>query len=323
MRFDITIITSALTAARRANCDTLIKELGQSHGVQWRYEEAGEPETVDRAFLEANIKLERHDDPRLEQYNKYLRNLHIRSVSNNIKHRAALERIAGSQDADVKHLVLEDDVIAGQDWVARLEKTMADAPGDAAIIALGVPSSNQSPFQELGDVYEVLPCCDSYFVTPAAARALHAAYLPYRYATNIQLTYLAKTLKLPTYLVHPNVFLDGSKYGAFISVLNPGNQLILNGTYMTARRQLLDEDARDPAVLAEIGKTLADSPFGSHPDFMHLRALVEWRTKGAAAARDSFKGIVEVYDANNALVTNESQFLRDYIRLHRDLQDSC
>lgn len=322
MRFDVTIITSQLTAARRQHCETLVEEMKKEHEVEWRFMADHDPESVDRAFIESSVKLEALADPRLERFNKYIKTLHLRNVSNAKKHQAALQHVADAGDArpDTVFMVLEDDVLAGAEWSEKLKTTVTTIPEDAGWVSLGVPTRGSAAFQELGDPYEVLPCCESYIVKPSAARVLASAFFPVRYVTNVHLTYLLKSLKQRAYLCQPHVFLDGTKYGAFISVLNAGNQLILNSTYMGARRQLVDEGASDDEKLRDIQESLRASTFGTHPDFMHLKALAMWRRSGAHAAAEVFGLALDTYDANNALINAESQFLRDYIALHRDLQ---
>ena len=322
MRFDVTIITSELTNARRPHCENLIAEMKKEHEVEWRFVTDHDPETIDRGFIQHNVKLEALTDPRLEKFNKYTKTLHMRNVSNAKKHQVALQHAAdaGADGTDTVFLVLEDDVLAGTDWADKLKTLVATMPEDAGWLSLGVPTRGNAPFQELGDVYEALPCCESYIVRPAAAKVLAAAFFPVRYVTNIHLSYLLKSLKQRAYLCQPHVFLDGSKYGSHVSTITSGNQLILNSTYMGARRQLIDENATDDEKLSDIQESLRASPFGTHPDFMHLKALALWRRSGAPAAAEVFALALDTYDANNALVNAESQFLRDYIAMHRDLQ---
>ena len=320
MRFDISVITAEMTAARRPHCEVFVEQLKRAHEVEWRFVTEAEPGEITGEFVANSIRLEQQTDPRLERYNKYSKPLNVRHVSNARKHLAALKRVADSAAPDgTVYLVLEDDILATNNWLENLERVVEEAPADRDLVALGIPS-NSTTTQELGDPYEVFPCCDSYMVTKKAAEKLAAAFLPLRYVTNVHLAYLARTLKLRAYLGHPIVFLDGSKYGGFISVLNAGNQLILNSTYMGARRQLVDENATDPEKLDDILRSLESSPFKQHPDFMHMQALAEWRKNGAAAAVDRFKAALDTYKINQALVNSESQFLRDYISLHRDTQ---
>lgn len=325
MRFDVTIITSQLTNARRPHCENLIAEMKKDHEVEWRFMTDHDPDTIDREFIQTNVKLEALSDPRLEKYNKYTKTLHMRNVSNARKHQAALQHAAtaGADNPGTVFMVLEDDILAGADWAEKLKSAVSTMPEDAGWVSLGVPTRGTAAFQDLGDPYEVLPCCESYIVRPTTAKVLAAAFFPVRYVTNIHLTYLLKSLKQRAYLCHPHIFLDGTKYGAFISVLNAGNQLILNSTYMGARRQLIDENATDDEKLNDIQESLRASPFGTHPDFMHLKALALWRRSGAHAAAEVFSLALDTYDANNALVNAESQFLRDYIAMHRDLQPAA
>lgn len=320
MRFDISIITADMTSARRPHCETFIEQLKQTHEVDWRFITEAEPNEITPEFIRNNIKLKQLTDPRLEKYNKYSKMLNVRHVSNARKHLAALKNIVNSKDEeDTVYLILEDDILATNNWLENLEQVVRKAPSDYDLVALGIPS-NSSAIQELGDPYEVFPCCDSYMVTKKAAKMLTAAFLPLRYVTNVHLAYLVKSLKMRAYLGHPIVFLDGSKYGGFISVLNPGNQLILNSAYMGARRQLVDEKACDPEKLRDIITSLETSPFKQHPDFMHMHALAEWRKNGPRSAKEIFKTALDTYQVNQALINSESQFLRDYISLHKDIQ---
>ncbi len=322
MKFDVTVLTSELTAARRSHCEGLAVELRKHAEVQsFRFLVGNEASTITRDFVKDHVRLETLADPRLEKFNKYAKTLHLRNLSNALNHLAALKYVAERpDDDDVAYLVLEDDVLATVDWITNLKESAAALPPGTGFLSLGVPSKGGARFQQLGSEFEVLPCCDSYLVRPSTAKVLAAAFLPVRFTTNVHLTYLLKSLQLGASVCHPHVFLDGTKYGAFISVVSAGNQLILNSTYMGARRQLVDEKAGDAEKLRDILDSLAASPFGGHPDFVHMKALATWRLSGPAAAAEVFKAAQGIYDANNALLNSESQFLRDYIALHRELQ---
>nr|WRJ69848.1 hypothetical protein TetV2_00403 [Oceanusvirus sp.] len=315
------VIRSALTEARTPHIEKLIRDISEVEGlevVSVNRVADGDSTAVTKKVVDEDVKIEKLTDPRLESFNKFAKTLDPRNVSNALKHLAALKAASESaHDGSVMHLVLEDDVLAGAQWSEALLSCLRNLPSGCDVVALGIPGNSEAQFQLAGNLYDVLPCCDSYLITKEAAAKLARAFKPIRFITNVHLSYLARSLKLAVYLHKPNVFLDGSKYGAFISTLTPGNQLILNRAYIEGKNALADpENKLDEGVR----KALFDNPHSLHPDFKHLQAMYEWKKSGAAAAEPLFEDALASYDANNALVTNESPFLRDYIRLHAFIQ---
>jgi hypothetical protein len=309
-----------LTESRTPHIEKLIQELSTVEGLEVvsvnRILDC-DATAVTKKVVDDDVKIEKLTDPRLELFNKFAKTLDSRNVSNALKHLSALKSIAESGDPEAHHIVLEDDILAGAHWSDALLACLQNLPEGYDIVALGIPGSSEAQFQLASNLYEVLPCCDSYLVSADAASKLSRAFKPIRFITNVHLSYLAKTLKLDVYLHKPNMFLDGSKYGAFISTLTPGNQLILNREYIEAKNAL---DKPEGKLDERVRKALYENPHSLHPDFKHLQALYEWRKNGPAAAEPVFKDALACYDANNALITNESQFLRDYIRLHAEIQ---
>ena len=315
------VIRSAVTEYRGEHIERIVAEISAAEGVEVvsvnRVYDS-EATAVTPEVVERDVKLEKLEG-RLDAFNKYTRTLDARNVSNALKHLAALN---GVSNPDAFHIVLEDDVLLSSTWAKALAACLRSLPADYDIVALGIPGAKEG-FQPSAELYEVLPCCDSYLVSPKAAEKLRRAFKPVRFAANVQLGYLAKAFDLNVYLHNPNVFLDGSKYGAFVSTLTPTNHLVLNRAYVEARKAL-NEAAPDVALDADLDlkKSIFDNPHAEHPDFKHLQALYEWRTSGAAAAEPVFKAALEAYDAGGALVNSESQFLRDYIQLHAELQSA-
>jgi hypothetical protein len=192
-------------------------------------------------------------------------------------------------------------------------------PPGRSLVLLGLPATS-GRHQRLRDVYDITPVCDSYLVEPAAAAALAAAWLPLRFATNVQFVHAAALAGVEIFMSAPNVFVDGSKYGLHVSTLNTNNPLVLNSSFMEARRTLADPAAA-AADLERVGMVLAASPFKNHPDFMHLRATLEQRRGQAARADVVFATAYRVFIDNNALMGSDSAFMMDYIENFRDVQD--
>jgi hypothetical protein len=135
----------------------------------------------------------------------------------------------------------------------------------------------------------------------------------------VQLSYLAETLDVPCNVANPTVFLDGTKVGGFISVLSPNNRLTLNAAFVNAWRDITATS--DAEQLKQLVAHMKSCSYAEHPDFLYLAAMGTAKGEGPEAAEPLFKSAMEVYDANAALLTSESTFLRDFISIYRDAQD--
>ena len=312
MRLDVTVITSALTEPRLKHCRALLETLARDNVVTSRF--VTEHDSVDAAFVSDRVKLESIADPALQHFNKHLRNLHVRNLSNARKHLSALETVASSPDDDAVFLVLEDDAIPCANWLADLPAVCSSLPAGYGIVSLGIPGQEGEPFRPLEK--DALPVCDSYVVSKKTAAAMSAAFFPVRYATNVQLSYLAQSLGHPVHVSQRAIFLDGTKFGGFISVLTPNNRLALNGVFMDTWRAVTLTSNR--TELRAAIAVIQASPYAEHPDFIYLTAMATMKRDGREAAEPLFRKALEVYEANAALLTSESSFLRDYINIYRD-----
>ena len=206
----------------------------------------------------------------------------------------------------------------------QLEQLVKDFdPSKHELVFLGLPSNidakkNNVRFQNTKEVLKVLPYCDSYMVSKACAKNLHKNYLPIKFVNNVQLSYVLEKSKTDSFLVVPNIFMDGTKYGMFLSTLSPNNQLIFNNEYMQVKQQLAN-----PANLpnANLEKIFKESPLSMHPDFNFLYAQYLVACKRYAEANDVFENSLKVYLANNCVVNHETQFLKEFIRVNKYTQE--
>lgn len=315
MRIDVSVITSAMTEPRRKHCLGVLETLSQHHDVTSRF--VTEHDDVDQQFIKDSVKLESVAAP--EHFNKYLQTLHVRNVSNARKHLAALKHIAESDlPEETVFLVLEDDAMPCKDWTASLASLCSSLPEDYGLVSLGVPSPD-APLFRLQNAPDVLPVCDSYIVSRKAAATLSSSFCPVRYPTNVHLSYLTETLGVSCHVANPTVFLDGTKVGGFISVLSPNNRLTLNAVFMNAWRDITATS--DAEKLKQLVEDIKSGSYADHPDFLYLAAMATGKMDGPEAAEPLFKSAMEVYDANAALLTSESTFLRDFINIYKDAQD--
>jgi hypothetical protein len=261
-----------------------------------------------------------------------VKNMHVRQVSNTMKHVAALRRASNHDGGGNSRfsLILEDDALFGDNVLTALGYAVKDAPGDADIVFLGLPSTKQPPkeggavFDDVLTLFGTLPACESYLVTPEAAAKISTAMLPVRFQTNVQLTYAIKTLGLKAYLAVPNVFVDGSKLGVFTCSVDPNNRLMWNQHYCQMEAIVRNVAAYNISggaeCDAEFQKAWNDQPFKEHPDVLALKAVHLVRMGRHAEAHPVFATALELYDRNGSIVSNTSEFLRNYIAIFRVLQ---
>lgn len=286
-------------------------------------------EVIGKCVSYAPIKDEDENaEPKLSNYNSFLKNLHIFQLSNSLKHYKALSEIASSSDENDINLIIEDDVLYEDKLCMSLERVIADIPNGYDMVFLGMPSNldpqkrSQVKFQSVKDVFpQILPYCDSYLVSKSAAKNLADNFLPVKFVNHVQMSYVMEKSKVKGILSVPNIFMDGSKFGVFLSILTPNNALVFNNDYMRAKVFLQNYETLTAEDKKSLETLVKDSPLNAHPDFMHVKALFMMQQKKFKEAETVFESALKIYQGNNCIINHESQFLKDYIRLYKDLQD--
>lgn len=273
------------------------------------------------------------------------RAMNVNQVSCTLKHISALRRVAANAAAAGGfHLVLEDDCLFGEEQAlgARLKDILSHVPTDYDLVFLGLPTPNVSEmdntdrhFVKVGDkamfhrlcspTMPLLPCCESYLVNPVAAARMLSIALPIRFVANLHLTYLIRRLSLSTYASMPNVFVDGSKIGVFVSQLDPNNRLLWNESFLKLEA-LTTEDGvkelqREPARMQEAQAFIDKLPFRGHPDILRLLARLQLRLGNFKEALEIFEQVHTIQVTEKCILNSTSQSLRDHMNLYRYLQD--
>lgn len=247
-----------------------------------------------------------------EPFNAFLRPLKLAQVTNIVKHMHALQAAANGQDADIT-LVLEDDVAFKDTVVEDLATAISNFKG--GLTFLGTPPMMQPAalgVQPFSQVYKVAPCCDSYLVDRATATRLLKEMVPIRFPTNIQLSYAIACSGIEATIAVPNVFVDGSKLGLYLSSVDANSKMVFNEAFVRAA-QSLDSLDFDPSIFESIEPKW-------HPELLHLRAQHETKKANYEGARALYEQAVSLYDAHGGIIDNSSELLRNFMRLFRHLQ---
>ena len=259
-------------------------------------------------------------------YNQFIKNMHLFQLSSALKHYKAIQNIAQNSKPDDINIILEDDVIYEEKMCSLLEKVFKTLPPDFDILFLGLPTNkeiknrNEITYQNTSEIYKILPFNDSYIVSTEIAKKIATAFLPIKFTTNIQLSYLIELLNLKTVITVPNMFMGGSSYGVFLSTLNPNNLLLFNNDFMAARNTILREAPLTNEEIIKLEELFAKSTIQQHPDFQYVKAQFLTKLKKYKEAETIYENALNIYISNNCVVNHESLFLKDYIRLHKNLQ---
>lgn len=261
----------------------------------------------------------------LSVYNNCFKNLHIHQLSNALKHAKAIE-LSSKNDPEDINIILEDDLIFEERMCISLEKVIKKLDIDFDLVFLGLPTNKEVKtktdifFQSTKDIFKILPYCDSYIVSHKAAKVLTEKYFPIKFINNIHLSYLIDSLSLKSQIAVPNMFMDGSKYGMYISSLNGSNSLLFNNDYNMTKTLVGKETPLSSEEEKALENVLANSTIKNHPDFCHVKALALVKKGKFPEAKLVFEETYKKYKNANCIVNHESAFLKDYIRVFKNLQ---
>lgn len=295
-------------------------EILKSAGVDYEYISAFDPKAITQEDVQKKINLTKQNNG--EFFDELIRNLHINQLSNALKHGEAITSASKETGKYDHFLFVEDDILYGDDVMQKIKETIAllDKSSESDILFLGLPSLAPIEDQSVLTItptskfYKVFPCCDSYMISAKSIEKVAAAFFPIKYITNFHLSYMAATHSLSTSMVVPNIFLDGTKYGAFLSSLDPNNKMMFNPEFIQLSNMLQNSSG-------DIETAFETIKFKNHPDVMHLQAIYAMSKGDFKKAETILENILNVTVQNGCMINNETEFLRTYIRLHKFTQD--
>lgn len=276
-------------------------------------------------IIKQYVNYEKISENHVEFYNQFLRNIHINQLSNSLKHYKAIETIVRQSNKDELNLILEDDILYEERVCASFENMINSLPSSYDIIFTGYPTVTevrdvkQYTFEDTKKIFRTLPFCDSYLISYQAAQAIANNYIPIKFSNNIQISYVSEKIGLSTQQCVPNIFIDGSKYGMYLSKLSPNNPLIFNDDY-TKLRALVNKEVLSNDDKHEIETLLEKTPLKNNPDLIQLECLYHIKNNSFDKAKQRYDFAYNIYVSNGCILSNESVFLKDYIRVHKYLQ---
>lgn len=264
-------------------------------------------------------------------FNILLKNMCLTQLSNSLKHLQVLRAVAAGAGADDEvHLVVEDDILFTDNVVPQLSDAykLFEQMDARKVLFLGVPSppAPAPTVREMGEHYKILPCCDSFFMDRHAATAILGQYVEppnkIRFVNNIQLTLAMLKANVPIKIAAPHVFVDGSKFGVVTTNVELNNRLFLNPAFNKLAQAI---EALKPGAprSAEIDQMFLEFDFKSNPEYHFLKAKYETKLGNYHFAKAVFDSTYRTMNATATPMTQGSEFMREYMKLCKHLQDEA
>lgn len=280
---------------------------------------SNDPSDINVELIQKTIDYSTVKEQNLALYNQFIKNIHVNQLSNTLKHVDALRKIIETPNTDL-HLVIEDDMLFGDDLCSVLDSVLTKIKAQP-IVFLGLPSNESGDIEikETKTQFNIIPLVDSYIINYDTAKLISDNVFPIKFTTVFQLNYTLQKCGIQSYQSSRNVFVNGSKYGMFVSSLNPNNSLVFNKDYVTLLEIVnrATNTADDSIVVAKMQR---ESPIAKSPDFMYLIAKFHIKEKNYKEAEQILSEAYNITLANNGIVNHESVMLKDFITLFKHLQ---
>lgn len=332
----IYIIHSKHLTERRKIIDNIRKEIGKYNfknivNTNIQIIDTDEPSDISTEFIHmhVNYNATQREEDIFKKYNSLIKVLHINNISNSLKHLKAYKKIVECANPNTIHMILEDDVMYEPRVCSLLDNLFEKLTNNDDIVFLGMPNNesiteNQSvTIKSSKSIFNILPYNDSYIISPQLARRIIDIFFPLKFYTNIQLSYIFDTLGIEVKQTVPNIFVDGTKVGNYLSSQLVNNELFFNKDYMFVKnilnRQPFKINKDEMSILENI---INSSNIANNPDFLYiygkLKSLIGNNYK---ECHSIYQKANDIYNRNNCIINNESSFLRDFISLHVHLQN--
>lgn len=321
---NVYVVHSSTLAIRKSKIETLLSTIKQSKKYNFITEFISEydPENMKLENIKNLFSIGKVGN---DAFDRFVNNLTIGQVSNALKHATAIQKASLSDNIS---MVLEDDVLYPDDIVNVIEDAIGKfiANADVTISMLGMPSkvvvmpTEPLTYINSSEQHTILPAVDSYIMKPDTATILAKQIFPIKFIYNIHLSWVLSNINMPIHMTNRNIFIDGSKYGAFLCSLDTNSILPFNMDFINIYQEI---NAINPKQTeTELNDRLNNSKFQNHPAMLHLRALFLIKYKqdynGALKILDN---AFEILKQNNCIINGTNPIMRTYTSIFKHLQN--
>lgn len=271
-------------------------------------------------FYNKMVKFEKEaDDNADEQFNTFIAPLNVSQISNIEKHKEAYKMIDSENEL---HLIIEDDVLAADDYIKNIEK-LFDEIGKEGLcewdILLTCMSSidqeNSLKIVNSRDQYKFFICKSSYFIKPIVAKRLLKYFEVIRYNLKIGISkFVWDNKDIRSCVLNRHTFIEGSKIGIFPSSTNDINYLHQNFQYIQLVKISNNTEITEE-MMKEVMVIFDDLHQMNSPDVLHTMGLIYFKRNDFTQAKKYMEEACDKLISGFGNVSKSSEILNNAINM--------
>ena len=217
-------------------------------------------------------------------------------------------------------LFLEDDCMYNADVIEKITgdiKLFQDSEYD--MMYMNVAGNSSGNVQAVNLETTIIPVSNAYMLKSGALKDIvDVLKQQIKYSYPRLLAYAGMMSKKKACISTDQHIIDGSKYGAFLSLVSDNSILPINPTWSKVYAYINQNPGKRDA---EIEKSLDMVPENSHPAMHILKGMYLSVCKGEhKAAKDVYDGVNSSFQKKNITMNGSTLFMKKYAELFKHLQ---
>lgn len=287
----------------------------------------------DPSDLQPNIdelqKKVKQDTTCNELYNNYKQPFNIQMISNFEKQKETWKRIYNTQinDSDNAYFyIIEDDAYLLPDSCDNFKKLLdfiknINCKWDMIFSCIPYKETNTFEIIDINNI-NIISSKESYFITQRCARRLYDSFDNYIYIIRIQLSqYLINNNGFNIFFTNKRITIDGSKIGAFPSLIHETNHLVYNSEYMQLYSYLLKDKNEINKDFVQISKIHKSVECIKNSDIELLYSKILLKIGNIENAKNTLLLALTYAKTNNALLNNRCEIINMLIDISGKTQN--
>lgn len=305
-----------------------IKKRVESKGHECKINIITEPskEYIDNNIDNYNkrVKYEKFTDDLDDDFNSSIQPLNSNQISNIEKHREVYKHIINNNENNELFLILEDDVVIGQDYTENIEylltKLFNNTLGEWDILMTCLPpahNTNELSLVPTKGNFKTFLSKSSYFIKADIAKKLLEYTEIFKFTLKNSIArFVYDNPDIKCMYLNKHTFLEGSKIGFMPTSINPNNFLFQNNQFLklaslSSKNDINKEDITHTEALYNNVKHM-DSP-----DIIHMMSIIHYKNKNYSVAKEFITEAVLSIKRNNGYLNKNSEILNNCINMYQ------
>lgn len=254
-----------------------------------------------------------------EQFNTFVTPLNTAQISNIEKHKEVYKRIVDNNEL---HFIIEDDVLAGDDYITNTEKLFENLSNntlndwDILLTCMAsIEKDNPLEIRNSRDQYKFFICKSSYFIRPEIASRLLKYFEIFRYNLKIGISkFVWDNKDVKSRVLNKHTFIEGSKIGIFPTSTNNTNYLHQNFHFVNLSKISNNPEITDQ-MLKEAISIYNDIKHLGSPDVLHTMGLIYFKRKDYDEAKKYMEEACDKLKTGHGNISKNCEILNNAINM--------